>query len=162
MVPGVAILLPLLLLSEKLHLDNTLIGLALVYQILVIPFCTWMLKGFFASIPREIDEAARIDGCSPLSSLWRIVLPISGPGVFVTAMFSWMVAWEEFLFALTLTRDNSSRTIPVGIDFFMGEHYIDWGPIMATSVLMSVPIIILFFFFQDKYIQGIAGGAVKG
>jgi multiple sugar transport system permease protein len=162
MVPAVSLLLPLFLMMEKVNLTNNLFGLSLVYQILVIPFCIWMLRGFFSTIPREIDEAARIDGCSPIVSLWKIIIPMSKTGIFVAGMFSWMVAWEEFLFALTLTRDKYARTVPIGIEFFMGEHYIDWGPIMASCLLLSIPVVIFFFLFQDKYIQGIAGGAVKG
>lgn len=162
MVPGIAILLPLYLLADKLYLTNSRFGLAIIYQILVVPFCTWMLRGFFATIPHEIDEAAQIDGCTRFGAFLKIVLPISAPGIFVTMMFSWMVTWEEFLFAVTFTRSKYSRTIPIGIDSFMGEFYVDWGGIMASCILMSLPIVILFFFIQDKYIQGIAGGAVKG
>jgi ABC-type glycerol-3-phosphate transport system permease component len=162
MVPSVALLLPLFLMMEKINLTNNLLGLSIVYQILVIPFCTWMLRGFFSAIPREIDEAARIDGCSPIMSLCRIVIPMSGTGIFVAGMFSWMASWEEFLFALTLTRDKYARTVPIGIEFFMGEHFIDWGPIMASCFLLGIPVVIFFFFFQNKYIQGIAGGAIKG
>jgi ABC-type glycerol-3-phosphate transport system permease component len=161
-LPRVALLVPFFIILQKLKIYNTRAGLILVFLTITMPLSIWLLKGFFDSIPHEIEEAAMIDGCSPLGIITRIIIPISLPGIAAVGMYVFITAWNEFLFALVLTSGEELRTISVALAFFIDEWGIKWGPLMAASILMSIPAIIVFTMFQKNLIKGLSEGAIKG
>jgi ABC-type glycerol-3-phosphate transport system permease component len=162
LLPSSVVLIPLYLYFDRLHLIDTYPALILSYLIIVLPLCTWMLRGYFQGLPREIEEAGLIDGCSPLGVLVRIALPLAGPAIVATGLYAFTVAWDEFLFALTFTQSARTRTLPVELAFFTGEQNTDWAAVMAASVLMSIPVVVIFLTFQRFFVRGLAEGAVKG
>ena len=162
MVPPVLLVLPLYTLMLHLHLLNTYGSMIIAYTTFAIPFCTWMLKSYFDSLPREIDESALVDGCTRTGVLFRIVLPIALPGLIATGLFCFVLAWNEFLFGYTFVSTDSVRTLTPGISLFMGLWTTNWGYLMAASVMAIVPIAIAFAFLQRYMVQGLTGGAVKG
>jgi len=162
MLPRVALIVPFFITLQKLKLYNTRAGLVLVFLIITMPLAIWLLKGFFDAIPIEIEEAATMDGCSVLGILTRIVIPITLPALASVGMYVFITAWNEFLFALTMTKGLPLRTISVGLAFFIDEFGVRWGPLMAASILMSIPAIIVFSLFQKSLIKGLSEGAVKG
>lgn len=159
--------LPMLLISyyiifRRFGLLNTYSGLVLSYTSFALPFCIWMLKGFFDRIPRELEEAALIDGCSRLQALRRVILPLSLPGILAVGVFSFLVAWDEFIFALTLMARDEMRTLPPGIILsFVGQFAIRWEDMMAASVIITVPVVVAFLILQRYLIQGLTAGAIK-
>jgi ABC-type glycerol-3-phosphate transport system permease component len=162
MLPRVALIVPFFITLQKIHLYNTRPGLTLVFLIITMPLSIWLLKGFFDGVPYEIEEAAIVDGCSVLGVLFRIVVPITLPAIGSVGMYVFITAWNEFLFALTMTKGLPLRTISVGLAFFIDEFGIRWGSLMAASVLMSIPAILVFTIFQKSLIKGLSEGAVKG
>ncbi len=162
MLPRVALIVPFFVTLQKIHLYNTRPGLTLVFLIITMPLSIWLLKGFFDGVPIEIEEAAIVDGCSPLGVLLRIVVPVTLPAIGSVGMYVFITAWNEFLFALTMTKGLPLRTISVGLAFFIDEFGIRWGQLMAASVLMSIPAILVFTLFQKSLIKGLSEGAVKG
>ena len=161
-LPRVSLIVPFFIMLQKLKIYNTRAGLILVFLTITMPLSIWLLKGFFDSIPYEIEEAATIDGCSALGILTRVIIPIILPGIASVGMYVFITAWNEFLFVLVLTRGEELRTISVALAFFMDEWGIRWGPLMAASMLMSIPAIIVFTMFQKSLIKGLSEGAVKG
>jgi multiple sugar transport system permease protein len=162
MFPVVLMIIPLFIMMRNLGLLDTRFGLALAYTTFLLPLCIWMLKGFFDAIPPELEDAARIDGCTRLGALVRIVLPLARSGLVTTAVFVAIVAWNEFLFALMMTTSQGSRTWPVGLQLMVGEFQLPWGPLSAGGILSVVPIIIFFALIQQSLIRGLTAGAVKG
>jgi ABC-type glycerol-3-phosphate transport system permease component len=162
MLPGTLLVIPLYLLFKQLGLLDTHVGLILAYATFALPFSIWMLKGYFDTIPVEIEEAAIVDGCSRLQALARIVLPLSLPGLTVTAMFAFILAWNDLVLAVTLTTDPALRLDAVGLASFIGEYGTPWGQIMAASTVSSLPILLLFLFAQRYLLAGLTAGAVKG
>ena len=162
MFPATLLLLPLYVILDRLGLLNSITGLVLVYSTTAIPFCVWTLKGYFDSIPRELDEAARIDGASPWMIFRRIILPLARPGIAVTALFSFMTAWNEFIMASTFMTDESSYTLPVQIQSTVGEHSADYGLFAAGAVVVSIPVMAAFYVLQRYLVGGLTAGAVKG
>jgi len=162
MLPRVALIVPFFVTLQKLKIYNTRAGLVLVFLIITMPLSIWLLKGFFDGIPFEIEEAAIVDGCSPIGVLTRIVIPITLPAIASVGMYVFITAWNEFLFALTMTKGMELRTISVGLAFFIDEFGVRWGPLMAASILMSIPAMIVFSLFQKSLIKGLSEGAVKG
>jgi ABC-type glycerol-3-phosphate transport system permease component len=162
MLPRVALIVPFFITLQKIGLYNTRPGLILVFLIITMPLSIWLLKGFFDVVPFEIEEAAIVDGCSVFGVLTRIVIPITLPGIAAVGMYVFITAWNEFLFALTMTKGMPLRTISVGLAFFIDEFGIRWGSLMAASILMSIPAIIVFTIFQKSLIKGLSEGAVKG
>ncbi len=128
----------------------------------VMPISVWLLKGFFDNVPHEIEEAAIVDGCGPLGLLVRIILPISTPAIMAVGMYAFILAWNEFLFALLVSTDKTTRTISVGLAFYIDEAGIHWGPLMAASILMSIPAIVVFTLSQKLLVRGLAEGSIKG
>ena len=161
-VPGVLLLVPLYTLMQKLGLLSTYSALILVYCTFMIPLVTFMLKGFFDGIPHELEEAAEIDGCSTLGYIWRILLPLSAPGILATCVFAFIAAWNEFMFGYVLMNDAARRTLTPGIMIFKGTHQTDWGHLTAASVLAVVPVAIAFVYLQKFLVEGLTAGAVKG
>lgn len=162
MFPGAIILVPYFLVMKTLGLLNTSIGLIIAYSVTALPLCIWMLKGFFDAIPRELEEAAKLDGCSTLQIFIRIILPLSIPAVAVTGVFCFLAAWNEFLLALVFNTSNDQFTLPVGLSSLIPANNQRWGDFAAASLLVSLPVVALFIAFQKSLIQGLSSGAVKG
>ena len=162
MFPGVIILVPYFLVMKALGLLNSSLGLILAYSVTALPLCVWMLKGFFDTVPKELEEAALVDGCSQNQVFWRIILPLSIPAVAVTALFSFLAAWNEFLLALTFNTSEEMYTLPVGLASLISSTGQAWGDFAAASLLVSLPVVILFIAFQRFLIEGLSAGGVKG
>ncbi len=161
-VPPITLLIPYFGLIVALKLYNTYPALVLTYMVFTLPYAIIMMTGYFNTLPRELDEAVMIDGGSSSVALWRVLVPISLPGIVSVGIYTFMLAWNEFLFALTLTKTNDMRTVPVGIALLMGQHSYEWNQMMAMSVLGSLPVLILFLIFQRYFIAGMTAGSVKG
>lgn len=161
-VPLTVILLPVYQLIGGMQLLDTTIGLAFAHLAITVPLVTWMIRNQIAAIPIDLEEAARVDGCSRFDAVTHITLPISAPGLAAAAMFAFLQSWHEFLFASVMGTSSRSRTAPVALTEFAGEFSVDWGATMAASVILTVPIVILFIAMQRYFVQGITGGAVKG
>lgn len=161
MVPQASTLVPLYRGLNSLGLLNRRLTISLTHLLCMLPFSILMLRGFIKSLPKGLEEAAIIDGCSKIQILTRIILPISAPGIFSTAMYAFMISWEEFMYSLTFATSDSVRTLSVGLQMFSMEYKVDWGSILASSVLMSLPILILFFLIQDQFIASATAGAIK-
>jgi arabinogalactan oligomer/maltooligosaccharide transport system permease protein len=162
MFPGVIMAIPLYILMDVAGLLNSLTGLTLCYATTAIPFCVWMLKGYFDTIPKDLEEAARLDGASRWTIFTRIVLPLSRPAIAVTALFSFMTAWNEFILAATFMGKETAFTLPVALQAFVGDRSADWGLFAAGAVIVSVPVMALFFALQKQLVEGLTAGSVKG
>jgi arabinogalactan oligomer/maltooligosaccharide transport system permease protein len=164
MFPGTLTLVPLyIIIVQWLQLGSNYLGLILLYSTTAIPFCVWMLKGYFDTVPRELEESALMDGASPAVIFWKIILPLSKPAVAVTGLFSFMTAWNEFVLALTIMDKENMYTAPVGLRFFVGGFAEQqWGYFAAGSIVAAVPVMLLFLFLQRFLISGLTAGAVKG
>lgn len=156
------LLIPYLSLIVSLKLFNTYWALILTYLVFTLPYCILMITGYFNTLSTDLDEAVMIDGGSRMKALWKILVPVSVPGLVSVGMYTFMQAWNEYLFALTLTQTTNMRTVPIGINMLMGQHTYDWSQMMAMSFLGSLPVLILFIFFQKYFIAGMSSGAVKG
>ncbi|MBZ9922158.1 carbohydrate ABC transporter permease [Mesorhizobium sp. BR1-1-7] len=161
MFPQIALVGPLYLVATNLGLLDTYTALIITYLALGLPLVTWVLFGYFETLPREIDEAARMDGVSVPGLLWRIILPMSLPSLVTTGLLAFITAWNEFLFALAFTSNIDRQTIPVGIANFTNLYYVPWGDIAAASAMVTVPLILLVLFFQRHIIEGLTQGGVK-
>lgn len=162
MFPGTLMLIPLFIIIVKwLGLGNTFWGLVIVYATTAIPFCVWMLKGYFDTIPIDIEESARIDGASPRTIFIRIILPLAQPAIAITALFSFMTAWNEFILASVFLESEAKYTAPVGLRFFVGGFSSQWGFFAAGSVIVSLPVVILFLYLQKYLVAGLTAGSVK-
>jgi len=162
MFPVVLLIIPLFIMMRNLNLLDSRFGLALAYTTFLLPLCIWLMKGFFDAIPVDLEEAARIDGCTRLTALIRVVLPLARSGIVATAVFIAIAAWNEFLFALMLTTSQGSRTWPVGLQLMVGEFQLPWGALSAGGIISIIPVIIFFSFVQQALIRGLTAGAVKG
>lgn len=162
MFPQIALVGPLYLIASNLGLLDTYAILVITYVALGLPLVTWVLFGYFETFPRELDEAARMDGIGPLGLLLRIILPLSAPALVTTGLLAFIAAWNEFMFALAFTSNIEHQTIPVGIANFTNLYYVPWGDIAAASVVVTVPLILLVLFFQRHIVEGLTQGAVKG
>lgn len=160
-VPPITLLIPYFGLVVSLGLYNTYPGLILTYMVFTLPYAIIMMTGYFNTLPKELDEAVRVDGAGSMTALWRVLLPVSVPGLVSVGVYTFMIAWNEYLFALTLTRTEDMRTVPIGIQLLMGQHSYEWNEMMAMSILGSIPVLLLFLFFQRYFIGGLASGAVK-
>jgi multiple sugar transport system permease protein len=162
MVPPISLIIPYFILITTLQLYNTYAGLILTYTAFVLPFSTLMLVSYFNTIPPDLEEAAMIDGCTRIGALFRILIPIVRPGLVATAVYAFLLAWNEFLFAVTLTQTPDMRLVPVALASLAGEHAYQWNVMMAYSVLACFPLLIAFLFFQKYLVSGLTLGAVKG
>jgi multiple sugar transport system permease protein len=161
-VPPITLMIPYFGLIVALGLYNSYWALIFTYMVFTLPYAIIMMTGYFNTLPRELDEAVMIDGGSSLTILWRVLVPISLPGIISVGVYTFMLAWNEFLFALTLTKTNDMRTVPIGIQLLMGQHSFEWNQMMAMSVLGSLPVLLLFLIFQRYFIAGMAAGSIKG
>ncbi len=162
MFPGVLMIIPLFVLMNRLNLLDSLVGLTLVYSTTAIPFCVWMLKGYFDTIPRELEESAIMDGASRLTIFVKIILPLAAPAIAVTALFSFMTAWNEFVLAFTFNNDPLTHTLPVTIQRYADPKSTYWGSFAAASIIVSVPVMLLFYRLQRHLVAGLTAGGVKG
>ncbi|HUJ27354.1 MAG TPA: sugar ABC transporter permease [Myxococcales bacterium] len=163
MFPGTLMLIPLyIIMVQVLGLGSTRLGLVIVYATTSIPFSVWMLKGYFDTIPHELEEAAVIEGASAGKIFWRIVLPLAKPAVAITALFSFMTAWNEFILAATFMDKEDMYTAPVGLRFFVGGFSQQWGYFAAGSIIVSIPVVVLFLYLQKYLVSGLTAGSVKG
>jgi len=161
MFPATMLLLPLYILIAKLHLVDTFLGLLVFYVSTALPFCIWQMKGFYDTIPPSLEEAACIDGCSQLSAFVRIILPVAAPGLVITALFSFMTAWSEYIVAAQVLQSRDLFTLPLGIKSFQASMSTQWGLYAAASILVSVPVVIVFLALSRYLISGMTLGAVK-
>jgi ABC-type glycerol-3-phosphate transport system permease component len=162
MFPLVTGIIPLYLVFSRLGLIDTFGALFIAYVAFTIPFCTWMLKGFFDNLPQEIEEAAVLDGCSRMQVLWIIVLPISVPAILATCVFCFILSWNEFLYATVFTSSESVRTLPAALGQMVGQGYTQWGGLNAAGVMTTLPVVIGFLLFQRYLVSGLTAGAMKG
>jgi multiple sugar transport system permease protein len=163
LVPPTLLFIPLTAVMAEFHLLDTLWSLILSYPTFIVPFCTWLLAGYFRSIPRELEESALVDGCTRLRAMVHVALPLAVPGIVSAGIFSFTLSWNEFLYALTFITDDSLKTVPYGVpsDLIRGDAFF-WGELMAAALLGSVPVAVLYSFFVDKFVGGLTAGAVKG
>jgi multiple sugar transport system permease protein len=162
MFPAVMIIIPLFILMRNLGLLDSRVGLALAYTTFLLPVFIWMMKGFFDAVPLELEDAARIDGCSRIGAMVRVILPLVVGGLVATAVFVAIGAWNEFLFALMMTTSTGSRTWPVGLQLMVGEFQLPWGTLAAGGIISIIPVVLLFALVQRALVRGLTAGAVKG
>ena len=162
LVPTTLLFLPLAQVVNWLGLGDSKWALVLTYPTFLVPFCTWLLMGYFRTVPKEVEECAMVDGATRIQALWRIVLPIAVPGLVCAVLFAFTLSWNEFIYALTFTSSSSQITASVGVtsELIRGDIYF-WGELMAGAILGSVPIVILYVFFLDYYVSGLTAGAIK-
>ncbi len=161
MVPQASTLVPLYRIINDFGLIDNKFTLSVTHLLCMLPFSIIMIRGFISTLPRTLEEAAMIDGCNRVGILFRIILPISAPGVFATSMYAFMISWEEFVYSMTFTTSRYARTISVGLQMFSTEFKTDWALILASSVMMTIPILLLFLSIQDVFIASAVGGAIK-
>lgn len=162
MVPPVMLIIPQFLVAKSLRLLDSLLGLVVVYVAMNVSMQTFLLRGFFESIPRELEEAALIDGASRWKIMWRIILPLSRPGLAVVAIFTFLYAWDEFPWAHVAIRETTKRTLPIGIALFQSQHLTQWGQVFAASLVALVPVVLVFAVFQRYFVRGISTTGLKG
>jgi multiple sugar transport system permease protein len=162
MLPPIALVLPLYQIMSALHLRDTPLALIIIYSSFVTPFVIWVMRGYIETISPELDDAARVDGCSRLGALVRIIVPVAAPGLASTALLSFLLAWDEFLYALIITQTNASKTLPIAINDFIGRHGVDFGLLATGGVIAALPPVIIAFAFQRYIVAGLTTGSVKG
>jgi ABC-type glycerol-3-phosphate transport system permease component len=160
--PAGAMIIPIYKMMKAADLLNTYASLIIAYVTVTLPVAIWMLRGFLQRVPRALEEAAAIDGAKPLRAFFDIVVPLARPGIVATIVFVLIVTWQEFLFALSFTSTKEMRTLPVGMNDYIGQYGIRYGELMASSVMVSLPVIVVFFFLQRQFVAGLTAGAVKG
>ncbi|MDQ1498157.1 MAG: N,N-diacetylchitobiose transport system permease protein [Actinomycetota bacterium] len=162
MFPLVVLIIPLFVVMKALGLLDSWLGLVVAYLSFTTPLAVWLLRSFFETIPRDLEEAAMIDGASRFGAMIRVIFPLAGPGLAATAIFSFIAAWNEFLFALTFVKKEQLRTLPVALSAFVGRSQADWGLIMAASVLFTVPVVLFFLAVHRRLTTGMVAGSVTG
>lgn len=162
MLPPAGLIIPLYVVLAKYDLVNKLTGVILVYLTFALPFCVWTLRGFLLGIPKELEEAAMVDGSTRLGAFVRILLPLVAPGLVATSVFAFITSWNEYIFASTLLHDGRTQTITVWLSYlYGGNRFVDWGAIMAASTLIAIPVVIFFLLVQRRIAFGLTAGAVK-
>ncbi len=161
MFPSVMLYVPYYKVMSNLGLNNTRLGLVLVYVGSVIPFCTWMMYGFFNTVSQELDQAAMVDGAGRIYIFWKIVMPLTLPGLISTIIYAFIQGWNEYMFAMVFTNSDELRTLPVAIGQMSKSYSIYWNDLMAASCFASLPLLVLFLFLQKYFIANMTGGAVK-
>jgi arabinogalactan oligomer/maltooligosaccharide transport system permease protein len=161
MFPATMLLLPLYIVIARLGLLNTFLGLSVFYASTALPFCVWQMKGFYDTIPPSLEEAARIDGCTPWAAFRRVILPLAVPGLVITALFSFMTAWSEYIVAAQILQDRDMFTLPLGLKSFQSSLSTQWGLYAAASLLVSLPVVIVFVALSHYLVSGLTLGSVK-
>lgn len=162
MFPATMLLLPLYVVLIKLHLLNSYLGIVIIYTATALPFCVWQMKGYYDTIPFALEEAARIDGATPWQTFRKVIFPLAAPALVITALFSFMTAWNEYVVANVVLQDTELYTLPLGLKMFQGSMQTQWGLYAAGSLLVSVPVVVLFLVLSRYLISGLTLGAVKG
>lgn len=162
LIPGSLLFIPLYIIMYRSGLANTLYALIITYLTFSVPFCTWMLMGYFRGIPIDMEEAAQIDGCTRLQTFYKILLPLAGPGMVAAGIFSFTLAWNEFLYALVFITSSELQTVPVGLASHIVADIYMWGPLMAGATMAAVPVVILYIIAQRALVQGLFAGSVRG
>jgi N,N'-diacetylchitobiose transport system permease protein len=163
MLPQAGLIIPLYVVLARYHQTNALPGLTITYMTFVLPFCVWTLRGFLLGIPKELEEAAMVDGSTRLGVFIKILLPLMGPGLVATAVFAFITTWNEYIFAVVLLHDQSKQTVTVWLSYFLGSsRHTDWGALMAASTLTAIPVIVFFLLVQRRIAFGLTSGAVRG
>lgn len=162
MFPATMLLLPLYVVLIQLQLLNSYIGIVIIYTATALPFCVWQMKGYYDTIPIALEEAARIDGCTPWQAFYRVVFPLAAPALVITALFSFMTAWNEYVVANVVLQDVEKFTLPLGLKMFQGSMTTQWGLYAAGALIVSVPVVVLFLVLSRYLISGLTLGAVKG
>lgn len=162
MFPATMLLLPLYVVLIQMQLLNSYVGLIIIYTATALPFCVWQMKGYYDTIPFSLEEAARIDGCSPWQAFYKVVFPLAAPALVITALFSFMTAWNEFVIANVVLQDAELFTLPLGLKLFQGTMVTQWGLYAAGALIVSIPVVILFLVLSRYLIGGLTLGAVKG
>ena len=160
-VPPITLLIPYFGMVVAFGIFNTYFALILTYMVFTLPYAIILMTGYLNTLPKELDEAVLVDGGSSWTALWRVIIPLSAPGIVATGVYTFLLAWNEFLFALTLTKSTDMRTVPIGIELLMGQHAFEWNEMMAMSVLGSLPLLILYLIAQRYFLAGLAAGSVK-
>jgi ABC-type glycerol-3-phosphate transport system permease component len=161
MISGAVIIGSYFKILVALGLYNTRLGLVIAYITICLPFCAWMAKGYFDTIPQEIDQAARVDGCTQFQCFLLVISPLAIPGMVATMLFSFLLAWQDLLWAMTLTATEAIRTVIIGLSFFVGEFQVNWPVLMAAALVASLPSVMLYLFLQKALVRGLTAGAVK-
>jgi N,N'-diacetylchitobiose transport system permease protein len=163
MLPQAGLIIPLYVVLARYHQTNALTGLIITYMTFVLPFCVWTLRGFLLGIPKELEEAAMVDGSTRLGVFIKILLPLMGPGLVATSVFAFITTWNEYIFARVLLNDQSKQTVTVWLSYFLGSsRHTDWGALMAASTLTAIPVVIFFLLVQRRIAFGLTSGAVRG
>ncbi|HZP72132.1 MAG TPA: carbohydrate ABC transporter permease [Gaiellaceae bacterium] len=163
MLPQAGLIIPLYVVLARYHQTNVLSGVVITYMTFVLPFCVWTLRGFLLGIPKELEEAAMVDGSTRLGVFIKILLPLMGPGLVATSVFAFITSWNEYIFARVLLNDQSKQTITVWLSYFLGtSRHTDWGALMAASTLTAIPVVIFFLLVQRRIAFGLTAGAVRG
>ncbi|MFO1208874.1 MAG: carbohydrate ABC transporter permease [Amaricoccus sp.] len=160
-VPPITLLIPYFGMVVALHIFDTYAALVLTYLVFTLPYAILLMTGFLNTLPKELDEAVLVDGGSSWTALWRVIVPLSVPGIVATAVYTFLLSWNEFLFALTLTKSMDMRTVPIGISLLMGQHAFEWNEMMAMSVLGALPLLVLYLIAQRYFLAGMTAGSVK-
>jgi multiple sugar transport system permease protein len=160
-VPPITLLIPYFGMVVAFGIFDTYFALILTYLVFTLPYAILLMTGYLNTLPRELDEAVLVDGGTSWSALWRVIVPLSVPGIVATAVYTFLLAWNEFLFALTLTKSMDMRTVPIGIELLMGQHAFEWNQMMAMSVLGSLPLLLIYLFAQRYFLAGMTAGSVK-
>ncbi|HEX3177784.1 MAG TPA: carbohydrate ABC transporter permease [Methylomirabilota bacterium] len=162
LVPPALLFIPLYRVLAELGATNSLVALFLAYPTFTVPFCTWLLIGFFKALPMELEEAALVDGATRPQALWRVLLPLAAPGIVASAIFAFTLSWNEFLYALIFIQDETTITVPVGLNLLIYGDVFHWGELMAASVITTLPVVALYMFIHRWMVEGLAAGSVKG
>jgi N,N'-diacetylchitobiose transport system permease protein len=163
MLPQAGLIIPLYVVLARYHLTNALTGVIITYMILVLPFCVWTLRGFLLGIPKDLEEAAMVDGSTRVGVFLKILLPLMAPGLVATSVFAFITTWNEYIFARVLLNDQSRQTVTVWLSYFYGSsRQTDWGALMAASTLTAIPVVIFFLLVQRRIVFGLTAGAVRG
>jgi multiple sugar transport system permease protein len=162
MLPPIALILPLFQIMKALNLTDTPLALIIIYSSFITPYVVWIMRGYIETIPRDLDDAGRVDGCSRLGVLWRVVVPVAIPGLLSTALLAFLLAWDEFLYALVITQSNASKTLPVALNDFIGRYGVDFGRLATGGVIAAIPPVLIAFVFQRYIVAGLTAGSVKG
>ncbi|RKQ32507.1 carbohydrate ABC transporter permease [Oceanobacillus halophilus] len=161
MFPQIAIISPIFNFVSDFGLRNSYLGLVIPYITISLPLSIWILSTFFQKIPKELEESAKLDGATPFQTFRKIIFPLATPGIFTTAILTFIGAWNEYLFALTINTEDSMRTIPVGISMYQSQYAVPWGDITAATVIVTIPIVVLVLIFQRRIVSGLTSGSVK-
>ena len=160
-VPPISLLIPYFGIVVAFRMYDTYFALVFTYMVFTLPYAILLMTGYFNTLPKELDEAVIIDGGSSFTALWRVLVPVSIPGIVATGVYTFLLSWNEFLFALTLTKSTEMRTVPIGIQLLMGQHSYEWNEMMAMSILGSFPILIMYMLAQRYFLEGMTAGSVK-